>query len=94
MRPSTRISGLRTVRSGLKLGMGIFTSYAALRREREDLAEKALLDFAISHHPKRFRPHTPKQPCAPSDIGFSYIKRLFPLDKPLMYSVGDEQSCR
>lgn len=70
------------------------TSYAARRPEREDLAETALFAFAILHHPDRFPPADTEATMRAVPHRFEYIKRLFPPGKPLVYSVGNAQTCR
>jgi hypothetical protein len=69
------------------------TSYGARRPEREDLAETALFAFAILHHPDRFPPADTKATMRAVPHRFAYIKELFPPGKPLVYSIGDAQTC-
>jgi len=70
------------------------TSYAAQSPGREDLAEDVLFAFAIFHHPDRFPLAGTEAIMRAVPNRIAYVKTLLPLDKPLIYSVGDEQSRR
>jgi hypothetical protein len=68
--------------------------YGAQHPKRQDLAETALFAFAILHHPGRFPPADAEATMRAVPLRIACISRLLPRDKPLIYSVGDERSCR
>lgn len=70
---------------------GFATLYGKTKPEREDLAESALLAFAVIHHPDRL-------PCEeieylkgqiPNRILF--VESLMPMDKPLIYPLAKKR---
>ena len=70
------------------------TSYGARSPEREDLAETALFAFAILHHPDLFPPADTEATMRTVPHRIEYIKGLFPPGKPLVYRIGDAQTCK
>lgn len=69
------------------------TEYAQNDKEGEDMAESALFAYTLIHHPDRF-PVSDKskiENTIPNRIAF--FKVLFPVNKPVMYSLGDKHIC-
>ncbi len=72
---------------------GFLTGYAEAAPEVEDLAETALFDFAILHHPKRFPPVDTADTRAAVPHRIAYFAGLLPPGAPLIVPLAGAPGC-